>query len=659
MDNKQYRNIKEFNGIRDYLKYQRSNANNNYVKKSNFDYLKVYDNLDYLAPSNRVEIKRIDFKPLMAAPPEVKESTFSSRKEAESEVVDIFTLQDGVENGKQISRLFSLRGLVYKFDRGLVMLDGSGKKVEEILDFTGNHHADRVPKIATEIFGREIAYQGPSTEFIEALEAASKGLVTMLFEGNKCIMIVPNDLNVKAIDGIIAELEPRNDFIFTVAREDGTFVENLSRNIVLDYYKDQKKKKEREAAEEIVSPDKSDKLSIEEYIDALLKFIEENSISLKEYYRNIGRIHRTKDNVYLPDFEKKNPFIDENDIRLLLENEDHMIIEYFARAMFRVINSNIDKNNNKQKEKSTDDTKTKKKDDPVKNPEGKVPEKKELKLSIKDYIKELLKFIEENNISLMEYYRNIGRIHRTKENSYLPLFERKNPFLDDNDIRLLLESDNHMIIEYFARAMTRVINLNITKDNNITKKEEPIKEPTPKKKESPVEPPKEEKTEKKLTPKDLLEIIKEKPESIVESISQDILEDIDGYAVVRDDEHINIYSYDGNDKSSLKNRTTYNASDYSIKSGYYVSIDSFLAAIRNKHSDCKVSFLTETGNEIDYNAIENTLEELCVEQGGITTEKENKRGNSYYINRHSLRIFLSKFRVKYTPINEKGNLIKM
>ena len=705
--NRKYKNLKEFNGIQDYLEYQRNSASKNYGIRSNFRYLKSDKDLDYSPPNSFVEIKKVDFTPLDAMPPKLEESTilkkYNSGKEEkiytieskldaaapspEVEAVDIFTLRNSVENGRPISRLFSIEGLVYKFNRGLVMIDENGKKHEEILDFTRNHHADRVPQIATDVFGRVISYQGPSTELVEALELAPQGLVTMLFEGNKCIMIVPDNLTVEAIDEIISELEPRDDFIFSVARENGDCVENLSRDVVLDYYRDQKKKKERSNfIEEVSSTEQNEKLTVNDYIKELLNFLKENHISLIEYCRNIGRIHRKKDQTYLPEFERKNPFLDENDIQLLLESDDPMIIEYFARAMFRVINLNIA--NDKATRVTTSgeykgedpDSKKTESDKPTTPPKEQIPEKQVTssengkkpkeneKLSARDYINELLKYLEENNISLIEYYRNVGRIYRTKDNISLPEFEKKNPFIDEGDIRLLLESEEQMIVQYFARAMFRVINLNIAKDkeHKVTTSGEYKGETNPIEPDNHVVPSEEEFPEKKnstenkpqeskMTSKELVAMLKEEPQSAVENISPEVLENIDGYVVVRDEEFINIYSYSGSDRSSLKDRTTYSASDYNLRSGYYVSIDKFLDSICNRHEDCKVSFITETGVEIDYNTIKTTLEDLCVEQGGITLENGNDKKDSYFINRRDLRKFLSKFKVKYTSLKIEDN----
>ena len=546
-DKNKYKSIKDFSGIQDYLKYQKISADKYYTKKDSIDYLKSNKDMSYDNPKDFIEIRKIDFQPLMSAPPTITSVT----PEEEKEAIDIFTLQDSVENGKKISRLFSMSGLVYKFNRGLVMIDATGKKVEEVLDRTSNHHADRLSKIATDDFGRNIAYQGPSTEFTEGLEAASKGLVTMLLEGNKCILIVPNNLTIEAIDGIISELEPRDEFVFTVVKEDGVFVENLSRDQVLDYYKYQKKKKDN-SKEKPQTEEKNNKLSIDEYIKELIKFLDEKNISLIEYFRNIGKIHRRKDNEYLPEFERKNPFIDENDIRLLLESDDNMIVEYFARLMFKVINLNI------------------------------ASAKKHQVTTAGEY---------------------------SGSDDYKKSESEKKSSSKNND------------------------------------KEEKEEQPD-KKQQKP-----------KLTSKDLIAMLKEEPQSIVEQINEEILDDTDGYAVVRDADCINIYSYSSNDRSSLKERTTYSASDYDIKSGYYVSINEFLHNICNKHANCKVSFITETGVEIDYNTIKTTLEELCIEQGGITLENDSKI--SYYINRGDLRVFLSKFRAKYTPYPERNNSIKM
>ena len=50
-----------------------------------------------------------------------------------------------------------------------------------------------------------------------------------------------------------------------------------------------------------------DKLSINEYINSLLRYLEVSGISLLEYYRMIGELYRSGDTDSIPEFELKNP----------------------------------------------------------------------------------------------------------------------------------------------------------------------------------------------------------------------------------------------------------------------------------------------------------------------------------------------------------------
>ena len=238
-------------------------------------------------------------------------------------------------------------------------------------------------------------------------------------------------------------------------------------------------------------------------------------------------------------------------------------------------------------------------------------------------------------MSLLEYYKNIGRIYKTKEESYLPDFEKQNPFIDENDIKLLVESEDNMIIEYFARAMFKVVNLNSIEDKkqHVTTSGKYTGNPEPKKKEED-------------TPsKELVSMIQETKEEIIEDISFDNLDDLDGYVVINDDNNINIYTYSKEDKTVLNDRVTYNAKEFNLKEGYYVSIDQFLASISEKYSDGNISFVTENGEEKGIDAITNELSNFCIDQGGISLENEGKE--KLFINRRDLRLFMKKYKVKY------------
>lgn len=319
-----------------------------------------------------------------------------------------------------------------------------------------------------------------------------------------------------------------------------------------------------------------------------------------------------------------------------------------------------------------------------------TPNERQNKLAVNEYINEVLLFTNEHNISLLEYYRNVGRQYRVREESKLPDFERKNPFLEDSDIKLLIEREDNKIVEYFARAMVRVVNTNITKyHKNIISREEfygglpeypreDRKENTLFKSETEVRDINKQEASNfkyeerprikipkihipKRDPKELIEMFKKtieeqrkEEESIVEDISFELLDEFGGYVVLRDGENINIYTYNSDDKTSLKDRVTYPSEEFDIRSGYYLSLNDFFENLMLGHPDTEISFLTEKGIEIEFDIIKKSIEEYCIERGGIRLKnEEDKYVDDLFINRKDLRTFLSKFKVKYTSKKEK------
>ena len=77
-----------------------------------------------------------------------------------------------------------------------------------------------------------------------------------------------------------------------------------------------------------------------------------------------------------------------------------------------------------------------------------------------DYIKNLKEFVAEKGISIYDYFYAFATVMRSEGDFIIPEFEMQNPFLTARDIQLLLESKEDRIEEYYARVMTRVIELN-------------------------------------------------------------------------------------------------------------------------------------------------------------------------------------------------------
>ena len=639
MDTNNIIDLKRFKNISDLFSYQKDLFYNK-IKDLDHDKIdniknidKIYTDINYKEnsePSNNIYSDYINL-------PKSKNGPVTTKNiKTNVEIDDIFEIgTDSDERTEKLKRLYSASGVVYQFNRGITVIGKNGLKVEEVFDGTTKHHATSLVDICKECFGVEIPFNGISSDMESGIEAGNNGLISMLYEGNNCMIFIPEDLTISEIDEMIEEIEPRDKFIFSVVRSMDKYRIEITQDELLSYLRGLRATKKKEATKE--TPQEKKKISINEYINLVLRFIDEKNISLLDYYRNVGRQYRVREEDILPEFERRNPFVDEGDIKLLVEKEDDKIVEYFARAMNKVINLNISKNHKKDPTKegkyAGNQVDKNNKKTPI------VPQNE--KLSKSDYINAVLNFIKEKNISLIDYYRNVGRQYRVREEDRLPEFEKRNPFVDEGDIKLLVEKEDDKIVEYFARAIDRVITSNLGGKLNEKSKEEKPKEPT--------------KDDTELTEMLNNEQVSQN-EAITEDISFDTLDDYNGYVVVRDDKNINIYTYDSIDNTKLKNRVTYPSEKFNLKSGYYINLKDFLNEIRTKYQDSKVSFITESGTELDYNSVTKSLTDYCLEEGGIRLS--NGKGeylDDIFINRRDLKSFLSKFKVKYTIKKENNN----
>jgi len=755
MDTNNNIDLKKFKNINDFFSHQKDLFYNK-IKNLDHDKIdniknidKIYTDINYKEnsePSNNIYSDYINSSKSKNA------SVTPKITKTNVEIDDIFEIgTDSDERTEKLKRLYSASGVVYRFNRGITVIGKNGLKVEEVFDGTTMHHATSLVDICKECFGVEIPFNGISSDMESGIEAGNNGLISMLYEGNNCMIFIPEDLTISEIDEMIEEIEPRDKFIFSVVRSMDKYRIEITQDELLSYLRGLRETKKKEATKE--TPQEKNKISINEYINLVLRFIDEKNISLLDYYRNVGRQYRVREEDRLPEFERRNPFVDEGDIKLLVEKEDNKIVEYFARAMNKVINLNISKNHKKDPTKegkyAGNQVDKNNKKTPI------VPQNE--KLSKSDYINAVLNFIKEKNISLIDYYRNVGRQYRVREEDILPEFERRNPFVDEGDIKLLVEKEDDKIVEYFARAMNKVINLNISKNHkkDSTKEGKYTGNPVDKNnKKTPIVPQNEKLSKsdyinavfnfikeknislidyyrnvgrqyrvreedrlpefekrnpfvdegdiKLLVEKEDDKIVEyfaraidrvitsnlggklnekskeEKPkeptkddteltemldneqvsqnEVITEDISFDTLDDYNGYVVVRDDKNINIYTYDSIDNTKLKNRVTYPSEKFNLKSGYYINLKDFLNEIRTKYQDSKVSFITESGTELDYNSVTKSLTDYCLEEGGIRLS--NGKGeylDDIFINRRDLKSFLSKFKVKYTIKKENNN----
>ena len=253
MDNK-YRklSLKDFKGISDYFEYQKnsyeeklksniSNDKEEYEKKYD-DF--TYNNIDKGVKYIQINVPKSDYR----AGPSLEVLEYNNTLDEandEVDIKDIFIVSDEeARKAAELQRLYNINGITYRFNRGITVIGKDGKKVEDVFDGTSKHHATSLVRIAEEDFNTEVSFSGIAADIASAVEAGDKGLTSMFYEGNGCMIFIPEDLTVETIDAMIEEIEPRNDFIFTVVRTFDKFRENLTANQLLEFLRKLKATKE-------------------------------------------------------------------------------------------------------------------------------------------------------------------------------------------------------------------------------------------------------------------------------------------------------------------------------------------------------------------------------------------------------------------------------
>lgn len=589
MDNK--RNLNEFKSVKEFYEYKKKEIENKYNQYLNGYFTEVLDNG-----------KVVHHAPLVNAPgPNVRDS----EPPKNDDYIDIFTMQNDSEKVSRLHRLYSNEGIVYRFNRGIVLIGKDGKRIEDIFDRTTKHHANRLFEIARDDFGVTVNFNGTASDIFCGIEAGDNGLISILYEGNNAMIFIPEELSIEQIDVILDEINPRKNFIFSVARTFDKYAENLTYEDVFQYFNGLKKEKVRIKQQEEEKQKENIKMSKEEYIYSLDKFLKENNINLNDYCNGIALMYRNNQSENIPDFEKQNPFVTKNDINILINSKNKNITQYYADAMAKVINLNLSKMVEKSTSKQKENNKNNKKMQDIK------------------YIITVLNYIKENNMTISDYYKKIAFIYRNNQKN-IPEFEKNNPFITENDIKLLSKSDNERIGYYFSETMTKIIKSYIkeAKEYNNSNKHK-------------------QKNDSKQKNKNSTNNINSN------AIPFEICDDLDGYAVIKNENDIDIYTYSANEKSILRNRVTYSSSIYNLEAGYYVSIDDFLNEIRKYTTTKGTVLVDENEHEVSIDEVKNALRNICIKRGGIRQmNHEGKKNNNYYINRNHLRNYLKKYKIK-------------
>ena len=134
--------------------------------------------------------------------------------------------------------LSGVPGVFYKFDRGVVLIDGNGTRKEEILDGTFHHHVDATVRQAS-LLNVSVSDEAPYNAGVDATE---QGLVVMQFEGDNGIIYLPPNLTLEQIDIIIDEIVPRTMFNFNIYQNQQIFDDDYNTLTLLQLLDDCLKK---------------------------------------------------------------------------------------------------------------------------------------------------------------------------------------------------------------------------------------------------------------------------------------------------------------------------------------------------------------------------------------------------------------------------------
>ena len=226
----------------------------------------------------------------------------------------------------------------------------------------------------------------------------------------------------------------------------------------------------------------------------------------------------------VPAFENNNPYLKDSDRALVRDSDEEQIVHYFANAMTKVIRLNLSQEESKQFERLFTKEDENYINEVIDEMNDKIEEKKALgKNSAKDntptssleeetnpeynpedyseefipgtnihkprergvyesdeeyveflrefyhrhfpnaeYVQAVLKYCQDNQMNLYDYYYAVGTIIRSGHLEDLPDFEIDNPFMSEGDDETLQSAEDEMILTHFANAMMKTIGLNLS-----------------------------------------------------------------------------------------------------------------------------------------------------------------------------------------------------
>lgn len=306
------------------------------------------------------------------------------------------------------------RGVVYQFNRGVLMYSKTGDKCLKVIPSsdTTTHHADLMYQIATDEFNDTIVDTHRPME--NARLANEKDMTVLMFEGGLVQIYLPENPTKEVLEDIKRELEPRKDFIIASAingkillKTNATIPDAWTYDEYIEYLNNRIKE---------LSPEKQELMELTtltkgEYLTNLVRYICENNITLKQYFYQLGKNYKENSLDRIEAFEKRSPYMTPELISKLLEAKEEQITEYFGSTMGEMMESEL-----KEIYEPT-------------------------LLSEDEYIETLNKYLDEHNLSTKEYVTAVANIHRYGLGE-LEEFEKKSPFITKEKIEVFKEKSD-------------------------------------------------------------------------------------------------------------------------------------------------------------------------------------------------------------------------
>ena len=311
----------------------------------------------------------------------------------------------------------------------------------------------------------------------------------------------------------------------------------------------------------------------------------------------------------------------------------------------------------------------------------------------RDYINQLKNFCKEKGITIYEYYYAYATTLKSGKHFVLPDFEQRNPFLKTIDIKLLLESNDPQIAEYYAYVMTQVIDQQVISKEEIKETvEESFKEPLTREdiKSSINDEFKEPITRDEI--KEVLDDVLDNTPSFkvrITSISKKLADTLNGFAIIREEKtgRAHMYYYDAK-SSSLTGEQVFKNNELKADSGYYVNYQEYVEKMMDEIlENCpeveRIKFIREDGETRSFEQLVEEVFAIIRKNGGsirygqsligkeINTYKdlinnndnqeEEYKGNGkkvrsgIYVRRDILNRIISKFKAKVTYFEDNND----